>query len=426
MPVSFSTPEVPAAIRLASAALAGLAVGFEREHSGRTSGPDARFAGVRTFLLIGSLGGVAGVLLSIDLVAVAATLLALGGALTVTAYLAAVRKPGADVDGTTEAAALVVLALGTLAGLGYLALVGGATALIVLALTEKTQIHALAHKVGDAEMRAALQFAVLALVVLPMLPDGPYGPYGGIRPRGLWIVVLVFSALSFVGYLARKAVGARYGYPVTGLLGGVVSSTATTLQFARQSRREPDMSTPLAIGAVGACTVLLPRVAVLSAILNPPVALALVPFLLPPLIVGAAIVGVVLLKSKRKEVSAEKSDDGNPLKLWSAIQMAIAFQVVLVAVAFVRERWGTQGVLTSAAILGLTDMDALTLAMNRLGSTADAAHLAAEAIAIGILANTVLKLALGLTLGSGGFRRVIAVGLVALGVASVAGLWIGR
>jgi uncharacterized membrane protein (DUF4010 family) len=410
---------------MAIAALAGLAVGAERERSGHTSGPDARFAGIRTFMLLGALGGAAGLLLGAGIVAGGSTLIAVGGAFVVAAYVSAVRRPGSDIDGTTEGAALLVIGLGVLAGLGYLALVGGAVALTVLALAEKTRIHTLARRIGDTEMRAALQFAVLALVVLPILPEGPYGPLGGIRPRQLWVVVLIFSALSFAGYLARKAVGPRYGYPVTGVLGGLVSSTVTMLQFARQSRREAGMSTPLALGAIGACTMLLPRVAVVSAILEPAVARALVPMLAPPFVVGVGIIAIALVRSQPRD-SAPETEPENPLRLWTAIQMAIVFQLVLLLVAYVREWWGASGVLASAAIIGLADLDALTLAMNRLGTTTGAMQLAAQAIAIGVIANTVLKLALGLTIGTPVFKRAVAAGLVALGVASAAGLWLAR
>jgi uncharacterized membrane protein (DUF4010 family) len=410
---------------MAIAALAGLAVGAERERSGHTSGPDARFAGIRTFMLLGALGGAAGLLLGAGIVAGGSTLIAVGGAFVVAAYVSAVRRPGSDIDGTTEGAALLVIGLGVLAGLGYLALVGGAVALTVLALAEKTRIHTLARRIGDTEMRAALQFAVLALVVLPILPEGPYGPLGGIRPRQLWVVVLIFSALSFAGYLARKAVGPRYGYPVTGVLGGLVSSTVTMLQFARQSRREAGMSTPLALGAIGACTMLLPRVAVVSAILEPAVARALVPMLAPPFVVGVGIIAIALVRSQPRD-SAPETEPENPLRLWTAIQMAIVFQLVLLFVAYVREWWGASGVLASAAIIGLADLDALTLAMNRLGTTTGAMQLAAQAIAIGVIANTVLKLALGLTIGTPVFKRAIAAGLIALGVASGAGLWLAR
>jgi uncharacterized membrane protein (DUF4010 family) len=127
----------------------------------------------------------------------------------------------------------------------------------------------------------------MALVVLPLLPPGRYGPLGGIEPRGLWIVVLLFSALNFAGYLARRAVGPERGYGVTGLLGGLVSSTAVTFQFSRLSREERSLAAGLALGVVGASTVLLPRVLVISALLNLDVARALLPFILPPLLAGS-------------------------------------------------------------------------------------------------------------------------------------------
>lgn len=414
--------------RLAVAALVGAAVGIEREWSGHASGPHARFAGARTFFLLGVTGGVAGLLAKGPLLPLAVAMLAAGAALAVAGYLAAARRIGDDeaVDGTTEAAALVVLALGTLAGLGREALASGAAAVVVLALSEKARLHRAVRALDGGELRAALQFAVLALVVLPLLPDGSYGPLGGIRPRALWIVVLLFSGLNFAGYLARRAVGAERGYGVAGLLGGLVSSTAVTLAYSRQSRREPELARSLGFGVLGACTVLLPRIAVLTGVLNPAVTLALVPYLLPPLLVGAAMVAWSLARpSPAPADAAPPALPRNPLRLWTAIQMALAFQLVLYAVAFVRQTWGTQGVLATAAALGLTDMDALTLSMSRLGPAAAAALLGARAIAVGVLANTLLKLSLTLVLGSPRFRRVASAGLVLIAVAVGAGLWLG-
>ena len=185
--------------RLAVAALAGLAVGLEREWSGHATGPLARFAGLRTFLLIGSLGGVSGWLVGTGAETAAAVLLAGGAALIVAAYVLAARPGGHTIEGTTEVAALLVLALGVLAGLGFLELVSGATAVMVLALSEKERLRELVSRIGTGELRAALQFAVLALVVLPLLPAGSYGPLGGMQPRGLWVVVLLFSGLNFAG-----------------------------------------------------------------------------------------------------------------------------------------------------------------------------------------------------------------------------------
>jgi uncharacterized membrane protein (DUF4010 family) len=410
------------ASRLGVAALAGLAVGIEREWSGHASGPEARFAGVRTFLLLGILGGVAGWLTAGGLQLLGALILGGALALTVAAYVAASRPGGPAVEGTTEVAALTVLALGTIAGLGFPLVTSASVAIMVLALVEKTRIHDFIRRIGQREISAALQFAVLALVILPLLPTGPYGPFDSIRPRALWIVVLLFSGLNFLGYLARGAVGEARGFGVTGLLGGLISSTAVTLSFSRHSRREPALSAALAAGVLGACTVLLVRVAVVTTVLQPPVTWKLGPYLLPPLIVGAAFVARALARPWPKAERTEPPQ--SPLGLWSALRMAAAFQLVLTALPFVQQLWGTTGVLASAAFLGATDMDALTLSMCGLAAGPEGAGLAAQAIAVGILSNTLLKLGLTLALGSNAFRRRAAPGLAGLALAIGLGLWI--
>jgi uncharacterized membrane protein (DUF4010 family) len=412
-------------VGLGVAALVGLAVGIQREWSGHATGPDARFAGMRTFLLLGLSGGIAGWLLGHGESAAGAVLLAGAVALPIVAYFAASRPGGAAVEGTTEAAALLVVALGTLAGFGEFRLAGGLGALVAFALNEKARLQRLLPRIGEEEMHAALQFAVLALVILPLLPDASYGPLGGIRPRTLWVVVLLFSGLNFAGYVARHAVGQTRGYALTGLLGGLVSSTAVTLHFSRRSRGEPTLARPLAMGVIGACTVLFPRVGLVSAILNPAVALALLPFLGPAFVVGAALVAWVILRETGSDESSAIPGTRNPLRLWSSIQMALAFQAVLMAIAWVQQTWGTPGVMASAGVLGLTDVDALTLSMNRLGERQEAVPLAAAAICVGILANTGFKLILAVALGSPAFRRVAAAGLLLLFAATAAGFWLG-
>lgn len=412
------------AVNLAVAALAGLAVGIEREWSGHASGPNARFAGVRTFLLLGLVGGVAGIFLERDAELIAVALLLAGGALTVAAYVMASRRGGEAVDGTTEAAAIAVLALGTLAGTGDLGLAAGAAAIMVLILREKSGIHRFVARIDDVGMRAALQFAVLALVILPLLPTGPFGPYGGIEPRKLWVVVLILSGISFIGYVARRLVGESRGYGATGLLGGLVSSTGVTLSFSRLSRDHQTLGSPLALGVVGACTVLILRVLAVTLALNPALPLPLARYLAIPFMIGGVIVTVWFLRSGRRPATRGEGDSRNPLRLGSALAMAVGFQAVLMGVAFVRERFGDAGILPTAALLGLTDMDALTLAMSRLGRTEPALTLAARAVAIGILSNTVLKLGIALILGRGRFRLDAGLGLVCLGVASLAGLWL--
>ena len=122
----------------------------------------------------------------------------------------------ADRDGTTEAAALLVLGTGSLSGLGYETLAAGVAAVAVLALAEKSRIREFIGRIGETGSGAALHFAVLAVVILPLLPTGPFGPGDAIRPRELWTVVLIFSGVNFIGYLARRAVGAERGYGIAG------------------------------------------------------------------------------------------------------------------------------------------------------------------------------------------------------------------
>lgn len=419
-------PELEAAAGLAVAALVGLAVGIEREWSGHATGPGARFAGVRTFLLLGVLGGLAGLLARQGGFAIAVVLVAAGAALAVAAYLRTAQRDIPEaVDGTTEAAALVVLADATIAGLGHLRLAAGVAAVVVLALREKSTIQRFVRRIGEVELRAAFQFAVLALVLLPLLPEGPYGPLGGVRPRQLWVVVLLISGLNFLAMLAQRLVGRARGSTLAGVLGGLVSSTAVTLAFSRESRDPDAPARPLALGVIGACTMLIPRLLVLALALQPVLAPRLVPYFLPPFLVGLAFIVTGLRRVPASEVPHPRPSR-SPLRLLSALLMAIAFQATLMLMALARGRFGEAGVLASSAVLGLTDMDALTFSMTRLAAEPDMIAIAAAAMAIGVLANTVLKLGVTLVVGTGEFRRRAGVGLVLLAAASAVGLGLGH
>ncbi len=418
--------ELVLASNLAVAALVGLSVGFERERSGKTEGPDGRFAGVRTFFMLGLLGGVGGHLLAEGNAGAAVALLTAGGVLSVIAYALAVRRPGSTSDGTTETAAILVLALAAMAGMGHRAIAAGVGTLVVAALVSKQQIHTILDRLGERELMGALQFAVLALVILPLLPNVLWGPWGGLNPRELWIIVLIFCGVNYGGFLLQRWVGASRGYAAMGLLGGLVSSTAVALQFARRSRTEPALAGALGLGVVAACTVLVLRVSVVATILNPAIAGALVPFLLPPFAVGAVVIGIVLWRQPKGPEGEAAAQLHSPLRIGTALQLALAFQVAIFAIRISKDTFGSAGVLTSAFLLGLTDMDALTFSMARHGQAPDSVQLAARAIAVGMLANTALKATMVLVLGQRDMRRVAGGGLAALGIASAIGLWLGR
>ncbi len=430
-------PELSLAFDLLVAALVGLAVGVEREWSGHSAGPDGRFAGARTFALLGTIGGFAGWFVRLGYPALATVIAAGGVLLPIVAYWATVRRLGTTTDGTTEVAAVMVVALGLTAGLGLRTPASAAGAIIVVLLAEKSRLQLMLQRIDANEMRAALLFAVLALVILPVLPSGSYGPYEAFRPRQLWSVVLLFSALNFVGYIARRLIGETRGMGVTGLVGGFVSSTAVALGFSRRSRDEPQLALPLALGVVAACTVLIPRLLVVTSVLRPSLALALLPVLGPVLIAGLVIIGLALWRERETRphrsgahqavggVASTNGNGPNPLGLTSSLQMAVAFQVVLFALAWIEQNAGQTGIIASAMVLGLTDMDALTLSMTRFAADPAQVRTAAAAIGVGVLANTALKTTLVITIGGPHYRLRATTGLTALAVGSAVGLLIG-
>src|SRR5690349_21481930 len=265
-----AVPREPMNLELGSIAglivaiLGGAAVGVERQHSGHATGPDARLGGIRTFTLLGTIAGISGQLIGAGYSIAAAILIAGGLAIIVTGY---VRASESDIDATTEVAAIVVLAAGVLGGLGQLRLSAALTTLTVLLLAEKPRLHGMVARLDEPMLLAAARFAVMSAVILPLLPEGPFGPGPGFKPRELWMLVLLFAGISFVGYIAQRLSGSA-GYPLTGLLGGLVSSTSVTLTFGRLSHPRPEQGAALAAGAVAASMVSLIRVAVAVTVLD--------------------------------------------------------------------------------------------------------------------------------------------------------------
>lgn len=396
---------------LAIAGLGGLAVGIERQWSGHAQGASARFAGIRTFTMIGVGSGLAGWLWVAGFEGPSVTLLAGFVALAIVAYL---RASASDVDGTTEVAALVVIAASTLTGAGHPRFGSGIIAIVTLLLVEKIRLHRWVQALDTEDVRAGARFAVMAAVILPLLPAGPFGPADTIRPRLLWALVLFFSGLSFVGVIARRLVGPGRGYVLAGLVGGVLSSTSVTLTYARLSQSRPDAMRALSAGTLAANAVLMPRLLVATSLLAPSLAGALWPALLAPFLIAA----VLMMRGWRdSKPSNGPAPERNPLQFRAAIEMAALFQIVLFVVAFATRWFGQAGIYASAAVLGLADMDALTVSMADLVTKGAAADVAATAVTIGVLANTLVKMTIALVVGRGQFRVLTAVGLAAMAVA---------
>jgi uncharacterized membrane protein (DUF4010 family) len=405
---------------LLTATLIGAAVGLERQWSGHASGAHAHFGGIRTLALLGAIAGIAGWLATGRLWPFALAILAAAALIIVVGYVAASRI---DIDATTEVAALMVLTAGLLAGLGRVAVASGLAAGTVLILVEKTRLHGLVKRIDDASLRASARFAAMACIVLPLLPRGPYGPFDAIRPRELWALVLFLSGLSFLGWLARRLTGPHTGPVIVGLLGGIISSTSVTLQFARESRRPDAPGMALAAGVIGACTVMLARVTLVCAVLNPALALALLRHTILPAAVGAGL--LVTVWRVNSHIAAAADGDASPLQLRAALQMTVMFQAVLMAIAGVRAYFGAGALVATSVIVGTTDLDALTISLAR-SRAADQSAWGAVAIALvaGIISNTVVKLTVALVVGKGRFRTVTIAALAAMATTMLLSIWL--
>ncbi len=236
----------------------------------------------------------------------------------------------------------MVVAAGFTAAIGGWALAGGVVTITTLLLVEKSRLHDIARRLDDTALRAAVRFGVMAVVILPLLPEGPFGPWGGIRPRTLWIVVLLFSGLSFVGYLARRSAKGSSGYSVAGIIGGVISSTAVAFSFSRLSKSDRGHDSSLAFGVIGASTVLFLRVAIAITALNPSLARVAIPFLGLPFAVGAMVTSAGMWLNS-KAATPKSSGNGNPLQFWTSLQMAAIFQCVFYVVHCPERTLGKQG-----------------------------------------------------------------------------------
>ncbi len=413
------------AIGILVAALCGGAVGLERQRSGHASGgvggdrSAGHFAGLRTFTLLGALAGVTGALWRGGYGAPAMVLLGGAALLIAAAYVGASRH---DMDGTTEVAALVVLAAGFLSGIGRTALGSAITAATVLLLMEKTRLHGWVERVDDAEFRNGVRFAVMAAVILPLLPTGPFGPGPGIRPRELWLVVLLITGLEFAGFVARRRVGHRYGLTLAGLLGGLVSSTSVTLSYARVARARPEAAGELASGAIAANVALLPRVTLTALVLNPTLGWELVKLLALPFAWMLGALWVTLHRQAGTEPGEE--DRRNPMHIGPALQLAAIYQLAIYAIDWASRALGAGGLLVTGFLMGMTDIDALTISASRHEGVVNGAPdgILATLIVVGILGTTVFKALVAVVVGEGAFRRRVGLALAGL-IAALLAVW---
>lgn len=409
--------DLHASYRLGVALALGLLVGIERGWRGREKVAGHRTAGLRTFGLIGLLGGATGAL-ALDYGPLLIGLVFIGLSILVAVVYQRSHSIDGDLGMTTEVALLATYLLAVLAGIDKLELAAAGTVVMVLLLSYKDLLHGWLGKLSYPELTAGVQLLLMSVVLLPLLPNQGYGPWQTLNPYVIWWMVVLIAVLSFIGYFAVRIAGARAGTLFTALFGGLASSTAVTLNFARLSHRRKGHERLLAGGILLACGTMYPRMLIVAGLVAPPMFAELA---LPTLAMAATSYGsaIWLLRDRGRDIATDDLLPRNPLELPSAFAFGALLALIMLLGKALTEWFGDAGVYVLAAASGVADVDAINLSLSRM--TAD--DLALRTAAIGVIlaasVNSLVKSGMALSIGGVVLGRLVA---VPLGIATIAGL----
>lgn len=413
----------PKVVSLGIALGVGLLVGIERERH-----PDT-VAGVRTFGLAGLIGGLAAMLGEVGATPWALLVVAsLAGVAGVWGGISARSAPAEgqtvrDIGLTTAFALVATTLLGGFAVLGDRTITVVAAGVLFLLLYLRDPLHSMVRRLGKEDVRAIATFVLIALVILPVLPDRDIGPFGAINPRTAWMLVVLVVSLSLVGYIAQALLGERAGTVATGLLGGLVSSTAATVGAARRAREDGNVPGAAAT-ALLACGVLPARLMMLVAVVSP-VLFQRAAWWLGAIAALTMLGGFVALRRNGHGVPTTRSKPRNPTQLRSALAFAGAFVLIRIVTKATIAAGGVGIFLAAAAVAGITDMDAI--AMSTAREVADGAidpQLGVRAVLVALLVNTVFKLVVTRVVGGRELFRLVLPALGAAALVALAGVFV--
>ena len=407
------------AIRLGAALGLGLLLGLERE---RKRDVELLFGGIRTFALIALLGALGAVIeREMDQSWLILAAFIAMSALVIVSYATTAAR--GEVGITTEVTALLAFIVGALCGWEKVGVASVATVVCLLLLTLKDFLHRLARRVEVADVEATLTFAVISVIILPLLPNQNFGPppLDVINPYKIWLMVVLIAGLNFLGYLLVKVLGNEHGFLLTGILGGLVSSTAVTLSFSQRSRQEPAMSSAFALAIVVAWTIMFLRVVLMVGVVDRALAASLA-LALGSMAAAGLVVSFVLWRRSRTHETGVVTAGANPFELSEAIKFGLLFGVVTIAAKAAQTYLGTKGLYLAGALAGLTDVDAISLSMANLATAnPESLAVAARTIVIAVLANTLVKAGMAVFMGAAALRRTIVTATILLLLAGTAG-----
>ncbi len=384
--------------------LMGMLIGLERQHSQKAEEP--LFAGVRSFPVIILTGYLSGLIARAGFPWMLPV--ALGGVIAIAVAAYYVTAQGQHKGATTELVAILTFIFGALAAFDYLVPAAAFAVITTLLLSLKAPLHQLAQKIQEGEMYAILKFGIVSVIVLPLLPDREFGPLHVLNPRVVWWMVVLISAVSMLGYVLMRFMGARQGIAVTGFLGGLASSTAATYGLSEKAREAgASVARYFALGIIIASTIMYFRVLFLASVVDPDLARDLALAIVVPGMVGI-IIAFILWRRRGGEAEA-RLDVKNPMELGQALRFALVFGVVLFVARAAHHYFGSAGAYIASALAGLTDVDAITVSMARLARDKVMTHSTANAsILLACAMNTGVKAGIAILTGGASLRRVIA------------------
>lgn len=375
-------------IHLLSALAIGLLIGIERGWSGRKEEEGARIAGMRTFSLIGLLGGVAAEVSNILGEWIIVAFIIAITALIIVGHIFETRKSG-DIGTTTAFSMMLTFLLAVWAALGFYVYALGASVLVVALLGMKPVLHKWLKNIETEEVYAGIKLLIISVILLPLLPNEGYGPWEALNPYWIWWMVVLICGISFVGYFAIKHIGNRMGTLVTSITGGLASSTAVTLSLA-QFARQYKIKNLFTGGVMIASSIMFIRVMVEVAVVN---ASLLHPLWIPILLMFLSVLGGgYFLWKQNTDVGQEpelKLD--NPFKITMAIKFGVLLAFIMVLAAAMQEWFGDQGIYMLSIVSGLADVDAITISLSRLALGELSEQVAVMGIVLASGMNTIVK-----------------------------------
>ncbi len=388
------------------ALLLGAIVGTQRGWVMRNNVEGSRVAGIRTFSLVGLLGGLVGILANLY------TPLLLGFALIALVILACIafviqQRKSEDISITGVVSLVITFVLGSLAVSGEPVLAAAAAVITAVVLDNKKELHQALQRLQEYELDAALRLLLISIVLLPLLPNQAYGPWKALNPYEIWWMVVLIASISFVGYFAIKIGGAKRGILFTSVFAGLSSSTALTLQFSHLSREQANISPLLASGILLSCGTMFPRLLIVLSVINPQLVTLLGPI---ALVMTAALYLPAWWIWRRSEVEQieQPNKQTNPLALQSALFFGVVLAVIMLLSHALSDLFGNAGVLILSALSGITDVDAISLALGRQSTQTLSVETAALGILIAASVNTVVKMGMVVAIGDKALWRRVA------------------